>query len=78
MVCNSTAKIESYNYKGVTQTLYDFSGCSAIPELNSEYNINPIENITSIIVPDTLYDNWITANNWSIYASKIIKASEVQ
>ena len=78
MVCNSTAKIESYNYRGITQTLYDFSGCGAIPELNSEYDINPIENITAIIVPDALYDTWITANNWSIYASKIVKASEVQ
>ena len=76
MVCNSTAKIESYNYRGITQTLYDFSGCDAIPELNNKDDINPIENITAIIVPDALYDTWITANNWSIYASKIVKASE--
>lgn len=30
----------------------------------------------AIIVPDSLYDEWIVAANWSTYASQIVKASE--
>lgn len=28
------------------------------------------------IVPDNLYDDWIKATNWAVYADKIFKASE--
>lgn len=58
-------------------TKYDFSQCTAVPTLSSKnvfYNINAI---CKIIVPDSLYDEWIAAENWSTYANYIYKASEV-
>ena len=54
---------------------YDFSTHTAVPTLS---NTNAFQNIPSdckIIVPDSLYDTWIAATNWSSYSSKIIKKS---
>ena len=55
---------------------YDFSQHTTIPSIGSNtfYQIN---NIAKIIVPDSLYDEWIAATNWSTYADYIYKASEV-
>lgn len=33
-------------------------------------------NTITIVVPDSLYDEWITKTNWTLYASAIVKASE--
>lgn len=33
--------------------------------------------VEKIIVPDSLYDEWIAATNWRLYKNKIVKASEV-
>ena len=55
---------------------YDFRGCTRVPTLS---NVSAFANINTnckIIVPDSLYENWITANNWSTYSSYIVKASE--
>ena len=55
---------------------YDFTSHTSIPTL---VNSNAFQNIPSdckIIVPDDLYEDWIVANNWSTYASYIIKASD--
>lgn len=57
----------------------DFSKCVSIPTLS---NVNAFEtNLREgmkIVVPDALYDDWITATNWSSsnIVSKIIKKSE--
>ena len=64
-----------YNCNSVTK--YDFSEAQQVPVLaasSSFYNIHPI---AKIIVPDELYDEWITATNWSKYADYICKKSEV-
>ena len=56
---------------------YDFTGCTAVPTLsnaNAFSNINPN---CKIIVPDSLYNDWISANNWSTYSSYIVKESSV-
>jgi len=55
---------------------YNFSQFTSIPSLgnNAFYRINAI---AKIIVPDSLYDEWIAAANWSTYADYIYKASEV-
>ena len=77
---NSSAKIGSYTYKSggsYMQISYDFSECSAIPVLSSSNGIANKDEIYMIIVPDSLYDEWIAATNWVAYASKIKKASEV-
>jgi hypothetical protein len=55
---------------------YDFRAFKSVPTLS---NTNAFSNIPSdckIVVPDSLYDTWIAATNWSTYASKIVKASE--
>lgn len=54
----------------------DFSNNTSVPTLA---NTNAFTNIPSdckIIVPDDLYADWIAADNWSTYASYIVKASE--
>ena len=55
----------------------DFSQCSAVPTLSNTSAFSGITKIAKIIVPDSLYDEWIAAANWSTYANYIYKASEV-
>lgn len=53
-------------------TVYDFSRCTTIPTLR---NVNAFEGIATkaqIIVPASLYDEWIVATNWSQLASYIV------
>lgn len=55
---------------------YDFTHCTAVPLLSSTNVFNKINANCKIIVPDSLYNSWIAANNWSTYASYIVKESE--
>lgn len=64
---------------------YVFSACSKVPYYDfREHNVVPIlENINAfasiqgyIVVPESLYGDWIAASNWSALASRIVKASE--
>lgn len=55
---------------------YDFTRHTSVPTLA---NTNAFTNIPSdckIVVPDSLYNTWIVATNWSNYASYIVKESE--
>lgn len=55
---------------------YDFSTHTSIPSLS---NINAFTSIPfdcKIIVPDSLYEDWKVATNWSTYASYIIKKTD--
>lgn len=65
------------NFIGSTATLLetlDFRSVTAVPTLSGEL---PSYNDTyQIVVPDNLYDTWITAQYWSSVASHIVKASE--
>ena len=56
---------------------YDFSQYSSVPKLSDAGTLGGINKITKIIVPDSLYDEWIAATNWSTYANYIYKASDV-
>ena len=56
--------------------IYDFSGCQDIPTLSSTNVFNSIPSDCKMVVPDSLYDSWIKATNWSTYASYIITKSE--
>ena len=53
----------------------DFRASSVVPRLTG-----PIGGVWAstciVIVPDGLYDEWMTATNWSAVASRIVKASE--
>jgi hypothetical protein len=48
----------------------DFSECLVVPELDYSYLCY------KAIVPDHLYDEWISSTNWSQATSNIIKASD--
>ena len=55
--------------------VFDFSNYSSIPTLGN-VAFNAINKLAKIVVPDSLYETWIVATNWSTYASYIVKASE--
>ena len=57
-------------------TKYDFSQHTSVPTLSNTNAFANINNIAKIIVPDSLYDSWIAASNWSSLANYIYKASE--
>lgn len=56
---------------------YDFSKCEAIPTLQNSNAFTGIPTGCKIIVPDALYETWITESGWSTYASYIVKKSEI-
>ena len=56
--------------------LYDFTCTTKVPTLSSSSCFTGINADCKIVVPDTLYDSWIAATNWSDYASYIIKKSD--
>ena len=54
----------------------DLSNCTSVIKLD---NVSAFQNVPAtckIIVPDTIYDSWIAATNWSTYAGRIIKKSD--
>ena len=57
--------------------LVDFRRATMIPTLDSGC-FNNIQSDCKIVVPDALYDDWITATNWSAsnIVGHIVKASE--
>ena len=69
--------LQPYTFYGcVSVPYYDFRKATIIPSMA---NINTFHNIpssTRIVVPDFLYDEWIVATNWSVYADRIVRASE--
>ena len=73
---NSIAELQVYSL-GVLSSMkkLDFTKCTSIPILaaNAIYNF---PNTGRIVVPDTLYDSWIAATNWSTLAGRIVKSSE--
>lgn len=78
IVIPNITNIEPYVFQYCfSLTKYDFSQCSAVPTLSNKNAFSGINKIAKIIVPDSLYDEWIAAANWSTYADYIYKASEV-
>lgn len=77
VIPNSVTSIESQVwYYCYGMAFLDFTTLTSVPKLTA---INAFTNIPSdckIVVPDSLYDEWIAATNWSSYASYIVKASE--
>jgi hypothetical protein len=53
-------------------TSYDFRNHKTIPILHSSSAFYNINSQCIITVPVALYDNWITASNWSIYENYIL------
>lgn len=72
----SVTQINNYAFGSCSSLrTVDCSRHTAIPTLGS--SVFPSTSSLKIIVPDSLYDEWIAAANWSSYASRIVKASEV-
>lgn len=56
---------------------YDFSDYESVPTLSSHLIFNPSNDFSDkIVVPDLLYDEWISATNWSYLYNRIIKKSD--
>ena len=55
-------------------TEYNFSGCTAVPTLESTNAFNSINEEAKIIVPAALYNDWIVATNWVDFADYIVAA----
>ena len=51
---------------------YDFSACTAIPNLPSTNVFNNIPSDCQMLIPSSLYNNWKSATNWATYASKMV------
>ena len=73
---NSIGGTEAFAYC-YSITKYDFSNNTVVPTLSNTNAFSDINAICKIIVPDALYDEWITATNWTTYADYIYKVSEV-
>lgn len=62
-------------YQNASVEFYDFTNCTRVPTLSSTNAFTGI-NYSKIVVPDSLYDSWIIASNWSNFSSNIIKESD--
>lgn len=84
--CTSLVKVKmSKNVRTISKQLFnncvnlltvDFSEYTEIPALENINAFNGLPNDCKIIVPDSLYEDWIVATNWSTYASYIIKKTD--
>lgn len=55
---------------------YDFTQCTSVPSITGSYVFRYKPSDCKMIIPDSLYDTWKKATNWSTYASSMVKASE--
>ena len=56
--------------------LVDMTGSIGVPTLEDVGNFENTNGTYKIVVPDSLYDTWIAATNWSAIASHIMKQSD--
>lgn len=54
----------------------DMTKCETIPSLPSTSTFSAMGKNYEVIVPSDLYDDWITATNWSVIASHIVRQSD--
>ena len=65
-----------YNTDSSNKFVIDMTECTSVPPLESTSGIYTINRIYTIVVPDELYTSWITATNWSVLRSYIVKQSD--
>ena len=68
---NSVTKIGDNAFYNCYASEYDFSKFSKVPTLGKNV-FNGILSSTKILVPSALYDTWVAATNWTIYANYIV------
>ena len=51
---------------------YDFTRCTAVPQLDNVDAFMKINAEARILVPAHLYDEWVAATNWATYADHIV------
>lgn len=67
--------LAGYVFENCSGLVYvDFSNLMAVPNLENNNAFSGTSCV--IIVPDALYEDWITATNWSSLADRIVKNSE--
>jgi hypothetical protein len=67
--------VAAYAFEACGGLVYiDFSNVLAVPTLDNANAFSTASGV--IIVPDALYDQWITATNWASLADRIVKDSE--
>jgi hypothetical protein len=54
---------------------YDFTRCTAVPQLGNVDAFTKINAEARILVPAHLYDEWAAATNWVTYADHIVSAT---
>jgi hypothetical protein len=77
VIPDSVTSIGNYTFYDCSgMAFYDFRAAKSVPTLSNTNAFSSISSDCKIVVPDSLYDTWIAATNWSSHASKIVKASE--
>ena len=56
--------------------LVDMTGSTGVPTLEDVNNFENTNDTYKVVVPDSLYDEWIAATNWASIASHIMKQSD--
>ena len=56
--------------------LVDMTGSTGVPQLSDVNNFANTNDTYKIVVPDSLYDTWITTGNWASIASHIMKQTD--
>ena len=56
--------------------LVDMTGSTGVPQLSNVNNFSDTNDTYKIVVPDSLYDEWIAATNWASIATHIMKQSD--
>jgi hypothetical protein len=65
---STLTSIGSYVFAEITEITIDLSDCTQVPTLSST---NAFGSSALILVPESLYDEWISTTNWSSLSSKI-------
>ena len=56
--------------------LVDMTGSTGVPTLEDVNNFENTNDTYKVVVPDSLYDEWISATNWASITSHIMKQSD--
>lgn len=73
---SSVTDIAASAITGEGLLIADFRKAQQVPTLANANGFSSLNTNMKFVVPDALYDEWVSATNWSTHADRIIKASE--